>query len=271
MLDFNEMIRWSRLSRFGKSNLAKLTIVTPFLGFLIFLNTGLEDYVSLGPDNLTDTWLSYWADRRIELLYLGLSLLGAATGLFSLLAPDTVKNSKQYSDYIQFKEDTKTANAVTGSLEVSLDDCYARHFGDGDSFHDIPTTWEFPEKLKDSIYRLTISTFEKSEGIFLDEMDSNQPMPEEPDVSYYMYNGLPNIDPIFDCVVHRRRLEFGMWKSFFSVAPEFSIDVFRLEYLRKDYSTPGLRCFVFVMFVIGSLLALFPTFVSISMVVLISF
>ncbi|UWR26020.1 hypothetical protein K3757_16450 [Sulfitobacter sp. S223] len=161
MNNFNEAIRWSRLARFGKSNLARLTIVAPFLGFLVFLNTGLENYILLGPVELSEGWLKYLADRRVEILYIGLSLLGAATGIFSLIAPDTIKSSEQYSDFIQFKESTKTDNAVIGSFEETIEACETRRIEVVESFHDIPETWNFPAKIKSSIYRLIIEVFKK--------------------------------------------------------------------------------------------------------------
>lgn len=271
MVSFNETTRWSRLARLGKSPLARLTIVTPFLGFVIFLNTGLDDYLKLGPTGLSEGWLSYLADRRVELLYIGLTILGAATGLFSLFAPDTIKNSHQYSDFIQFKEDTKTSNAVVGSLEktLQLTDERIKNLG-SESFGDISASRNFPQSVIDSISRLVISVFEEGE-----EKLPRQAAEFEPDEvfheGYYTAQGLPNLDPILECVVNCRRIEYGVWKGFFNTAPNFSIDVFRLEYLIKDYSRPNLRGFVFSAFLFGSFVSLIPTLTSIWMVLLFSF
>ena len=271
MNNLNEAIRWSRLARFGKSNLARLTIVAPFLGFLVFLNTGLENYISLGPVELSEGLLKYLADRRVEILYIGLSLLGAATGIFSLLAPDTIKSSEQYSDFIQFKESTKTDNAVIGSLEETIEACETRRIEFVESFHDIPETWNFPAKIKSSIYRLIIEVFEKSDDWINHSPIEQSKKEDDNGSSFYMFNGLPDIDPIFDCVANQRRVELAIWKSFFATSPDFSIDVFRLEYLIKDYSNPRLRCFVFALLTVGSAISLLPTMVSVWLVFQYSF
>lgn len=271
MGSFNETTRWSRLARLGNSPLARLTIVTPFLGFVIFLNTGLDDYLELGPTVLSDSWLNYFADRRVELLYVGLTILGAATGLFAFFAPDTIKSSLQYSDFIQFKENTKTSNAVVGSFEKTIDTVAGRLLHQAaDSFWDIPTGADFPESVLQSLDRLVISVFEGgAEASLLNatELEADQELLPE----YYTVQGWPNIDPIFESLVARRRVDQYIWKSIFAGLPEFSIDVFRLEYLIKDYSQPFLRGFVFSAFFLGSFVALVPTLTSIWMVLIYSF
>lgn len=271
LTNFNDSIRWSRLARFGKSSLARLTIVTPFLGFLIFLNVGLEEYVSLGPLDLVDGLLKYLAERRIEILYLGLLMIGGSTALFTLIAPDAIKSSDQYSDHIQFKEDTKTQNSVRGSLESSLENCVSRYDINEKSFHEFEHTNDFPEVLTDSILRLIPAIYEVIDDGNDELTQEDQEAKFEVEQSFYMYNGMIDIDMVLECVTLRRRVEYGIWKAFFNVAPEFSIDVFRLEYLIKDYSFPRLRLLVFLLFSFGSLVALIPTLVSAILVLAYSF
>lgn len=270
----NEASRWSRLARIGNSNLAKLTILTPFLGFLVFLNLSLDNYIILGPTELSEGWLKYLSDRRIEILYVGLTILGSAIGLYSITSPEVIRESKRYSDFIAFKEDTKTRNAVEGSLEATLGFCWSLKKEENDSFHDIPRDRRFPEKIHDSIFRLVNEVYGQSEEVYI-RPNSVEQHPVEIDVDsapqYVMYNGMPDVDAILECVVMRRRLEFAMWKGFFYTSEAFSIDVFRLEYLIKDYSKPRSRILVFALITFGTIVTLIPTVISIFMVLIFSF
>lgn len=275
----NDATRWSKLARFGSSNLARLTIVTPFLGFLIFLNVNLEGYIELGPSELGEGWLKYFSDRRVVLLYLGLTVLGSAVGVFSILAPDAVASSRKYSDYIAFKEETKTSNAVEGSLEKILDFCMS-YMGTeyNPSFFDIRPNRDFPEKIQDSILRLVNEVYAQSDEIYIRGFESGSLKDQEVSENseddrpqYLMYNGMPDTDIILESIASRRRVEFPMWKGFFLTANKFSIDVFRLEYLIADYSRPNLRLLVFSLIALGTIVTIVPTVISIFLVLFLSF
>lgn len=270
----NESTRWSRLALFGSSSLARLTIITPFLGFLVFLNLNFDRYLLLGPTELSSGWIKYLSDRRIELLYIGLTILGGAVGLYSILAPEVIRETRKYTDFIAFKENTKTRNAVEGSLEASLALCWGLKSNDDLSFHDIPRSRRFPEKVHDSIFRLVCEIYGQSDEVYLKaESRLDEPV-EEGEIDppqYVMYNGMPDIDAILESVVMRRRVEFSMWKGFFYTSEGYSIDVFRVEYLIKDYSKPFSRLLVFALITCGTLVTLIPTCISVFLVLIYSF
>lgn len=252
-MNINDATRWSRLSRFGKSGLARITILAPFLGFLVFLNLNLSEYITLKEYEFSVAWLNYLAERRLELLYLGLILVGFSVGVFGLLAPDTIKSSEKYSEHIDFKEATKTNNAVVGSLEDTIEHFTKYIRFSSESFYDLPRTAALPDKCHDSFHRLVCSLYETSDV--------------GTDGEYSLMNGVIDFDKVLDGISSRRRVEWVLWKPFFAKCPDYSIDVFRLEYLIKDYSLPGLRLLVFTLFSLGTIVTLIPTFVSVILVI----
>ena len=92
--------RWPKALRsMGNSLAARLTIIVPLLGYLILLNDhlvqALKMHTSLCVGRACDTPL------RLQLLYLGGSLYGVATAIYTLACPYVIQRFADASEYFR--------------------------------------------------------------------------------------------------------------------------------------------------------------------------
>ncbi|WP_217511759.1 hypothetical protein [Vibrio metschnikovii] len=94
--------KWCTLRLIGSSKVVKLTIIMPFLGYLILFNNEIIIYFelsksALGIDSAVIEAVSF---NRLYQLYFGLMIVGLASLLFSLFCPQIIKtNADEYSYY----------------------------------------------------------------------------------------------------------------------------------------------------------------------------
>lgn len=118
---FGTAISWSALSSIGNSRLARLTIIMPFVGYLIVFNSTLSEYFStilpadLGQD--ADGLLTFLYSRNLYFLYFGLLLFGAGVALFNIVAPSQIRRFPATESYIAAMNAIKTPNLIIGSFE----------------------------------------------------------------------------------------------------------------------------------------------------------
>lgn len=79
---------------------------------------------------------------------------------------------------------------------------------------------------------------------------------------FYKAHGVLDSEKLLDCLSSRRQFEHPFWKAYYDNSVGSSIDVFRIEYIRKDFSKPALRLFVFFLLVAGIATVLVPTAVT---------
>lgn len=97
------LIRWSVLRTIGASYLSTLTVVVPFLGYLIFFgsfqgSTFTIDFFALNTEigvSESDSFI------RLKLTYVGLSIIGFSTMIYKILCPSEVAIYKSMREYIQ--------------------------------------------------------------------------------------------------------------------------------------------------------------------------
>ncbi|WP_438461983.1 hypothetical protein [Marinomonas sp. PE14-40] len=97
----NLIPKWDTLRIIGKSKVANLTILMPFIGYLILFNQELVNYLELSKAvlNIADdnVEVSNTSISRLYYLYFGLTFVGASSILFSLVCPSIIKaNSTEY-------------------------------------------------------------------------------------------------------------------------------------------------------------------------------
>ena len=81
-------------------------------------------------------------------------------------------------------------------------------------------------------------------------------------------NGHIVASQIVDLLNSRRLEERGVWEIFYSALTPYSIDVFRLEFLRSEYSYPKMRQFVFALLMFGMAIVLIPTLITTYLVII---
>src|SRR6202040_558575 len=105
--------KWHALRGLGQSRIVSLTIIAPFLRYLIIFNQNIIAYFELsagaigtrsGASNMVEENFS-----RLRQIYLGLTTLGVASILFKSFCPPEILNYKDEHDFIQAE-----LNVVTG-------------------------------------------------------------------------------------------------------------------------------------------------------------
>lgn len=110
------LTRWSVLRTIGASYLSTLTIIVPFLGYLIFFgsfqgSTFSIDFLALNAEVSVSESESF---IRLKLTYVGLSIIGFATMLYKITCPSEVALYKSMRDYIQASVDVTFPSHARG-------------------------------------------------------------------------------------------------------------------------------------------------------------
>lgn len=92
---------WRKLSSFGNSSAAKISVLAPFVGFAVFYNERLKAYlgVTLSDSQCFHQTIISLLAVRLDVFYLGLVFLGAGSFVYSMFSPNVVK---QYPSAFSF-------------------------------------------------------------------------------------------------------------------------------------------------------------------------
>jgi len=108
--------KWDGLSLIGKSKLINLTVLAPFIGYLILFNKELASYFILSAELIGNTVENQSTEQdnftRLYFLYYGLITLGISSILFSFLCPKVIKNHETEFNYINSELQILTTNRV---------------------------------------------------------------------------------------------------------------------------------------------------------------
>lgn len=99
-------INWHLVRGFGQSLPASITMGAPFVGYMILYHAQIEDYLGgLGglldeqvAPSLCTPWFEF--SMRLNIVYIGLLLLGVGTILYRVFAPAIVKRAKDINEYV---------------------------------------------------------------------------------------------------------------------------------------------------------------------------
>jgi len=116
--------RWNGLSLIGKSKIIKLTMLAPFIGYLILFNNELANYFVLSAELIGASSEVNIIDKenisRLYYLYYGLITLGVSSILFSIFCPAVIKDHENEFNYINSEVQIFTTNRVNlAYLEIS--------------------------------------------------------------------------------------------------------------------------------------------------------
>lgn len=116
--------RWNGLSLIGKSKIIKLTMLAPFIGYLILFNNELANYFVLSTELIGVSSDAITTDKenisRLYYLYYGLITLGVSSILFSFCCPSVIKDHENEFNYINSEVKIFTTNRVAlAHLEIS--------------------------------------------------------------------------------------------------------------------------------------------------------
>jgi hypothetical protein len=253
--NFNEMTKWSNLARLASGNLPKLTIIAPFLAFIIFHNEPLQPILKLSDTRHPNVLIEYLARARFDIFYLGLVIIGSGVAQFTLFCPRQITGYDGYEGYITFKEKTKTANGIAGSLKLTIAG-FMKANQDADEMRDEDGgSLRYPRRFREGLISLVraaarVANSSESVGTGHVQLESDTDL----------HQVLKSLDTNSS---EEAKVRF---KIFDSLGP-FSIDVFRIEYLTADYSRPGARTLAFCLIAFGTAIVLIPTLITTFLVI----
>ena len=256
-------LSWTAISSIGKSNVARLTILTPILGYLVLYNNTLNSALELSaPLNSSieaaTGLLSSLHSRRMDFLYFGLLSLGCGVGLFSLFAPGSVRRHSDEIAFVEAKMKICTPLLIHSSL-TSVIERYLRSvqgeqrspfFGRKDSL-------AFPSNIDVLLHRL-------AEKIYTDSG-----FDEDPEISFRTGSGYIDTAAVIETMSSTRAVDRIYWGSFLQSSEAFPKDIFVLEFLSDNFMLPGIRLLSGFFFLVGFLLLLVPT-VTVTLIIVYS-
>jgi hypothetical protein len=118
---------WETLRRIGQSRIVGLTVLVPFIGYMILLNDQLVRHVELSsllvpPDAVSQTRevagaISKAARDRLYFIYFGLTGLGIGSILYSIFCPRIQKEHPADFIYIREEIGLMTERRATSAIE----------------------------------------------------------------------------------------------------------------------------------------------------------
>ena len=251
MSGFNEITRWSNLSRLAGGRLPKLTIVAPFVAFIILHNEPLQPFLEMSDNWHPSPVVEKLALARFDIFYLGLVIVGIAVALFSLFSPSQVTSHGGYDGFIVFKERTKTKNGVAGSLRLTLDE-FAKYSRRTElDFDARERRHRFPRRFREGLWSLVRAL----SGTVQENGDAD--------------DGKFKSDPkgILAGLLASGSERIATWDVLQNALSDHSIDIFRLEFIRSDYSSPVMRGVVFWLLIFGIFVVFVPTIITTYLVI----
>ena len=98
--------RWSQLNTIGNSNLAKATILIPFIGYFIVFNDIFVDNFTLSNQFVSKILME--PSYKIFFSYFGLTFFAIGSIIFNLRCPETIKYYPDDLEYISLEKENTT-------------------------------------------------------------------------------------------------------------------------------------------------------------------
>ncbi|WP_141138300.1 hypothetical protein [Boseongicola aestuarii] len=230
----------------------KLTIVAPFVAFIILHNEPLQPVLELSDNRHSNPVIDYLALARFDIFYLGLIIIGLGVGLFSLFSPKQVTGYRSYDAFLEAKLRSQSPNSVIGSLRLSLEKFLAASREEPALVDPHGHKASFPRRFNESMAALLENALSR------EELSEHQLLKD---------NDEPAIDRILQIMHHREPSQRSIWKHLFAAMPQNAVDIYRIEYLVADYSRPAMRLSVFCFLGIGICVMLVPTIITTFLVI----
>lgn len=251
---------WSALSAVGNSNISRLTVLMPFIGYLLLFNSDLQFYLRITLPNETQTSnLSLWYvlyEDKLSFLYLGLLLFGLGIGIFGIFCPRKIRERPSVANYIAFMEGIKTNNLVKNSLDSISHEYFSTCEGEERSASFNSDKPAFPSEVSAGLHQLM-------EDCYYDEENTIEGLDEERDENGYslLFPGTMGLDTgqLLEIMYTGNSATRAVYTSFHEIAFGRSLEVFYLEHLMLDHSLPLGRFIVLALLSFGVFLMFIPT------------
>ncbi len=237
---------WSAISRLGKSPLLHLTILAPFIGWLILFNQQVVELLTVSKNIIFDNEQSgaSYTLARLHQVYFGLVALGSASFIFTLFCPSLVKETQSEEDYVSRKREI-LSQPSRATLITELSQKYI------DSHPENST----PTALQRTSFPTGI------ENLFHDSLEAVYRRTDMNDGSSIYLSATDNIlfDKLIEMLANRRRVERDYWQSFHIYSDSVQTDLLKVEFNLAEYSKPLWRLTASFLYTLGFGLLAIPT------------
>jgi hypothetical protein len=265
----SEIFRWSNLRAIGQSRVSQLTVLIPFVGYLLVFNPSFAEFFqSTLPKNPSDAPANIVQlhSLRLSFLYFGLLALGIGVGLFSIFAPEQIKSNLSASTHIAEMESVWSPALVRNTFEEIVLRFLSSH--DEESAHPVYGTAQlsFPWKPSGYLHDLIGTLFGKY-GIpyFPDDRwndESEGTMVQGTQYHFASEHGSVLTDKIMQVMVSPRLVDRAFASIMLDHAQETRKELFYLDYVSSNYRQFWIRLLISVLYLLGILLLLVPTFTT---------
>ena len=294
----SEATDWLTLSSIGRSRIVSLTIIVPFVGYIIIFNDYIIGYFSFARAVILDISPSngIGVDKlqkdisldNLYFLYFGLLFVGIASALFSFFCPEEIKQYKVANDYIKSEDELKSPTMVISCLNYIFEKYYEanrENEGPAHDGRDALGKLEYTDEIQTLHYNLVYEIIgsipndelpgansgedeivEEPEQIDAESKEAqermNERMSEQNEFHYgriYLGSGYLNIYGITEMVIMNRRIDFYFVGQFRQAANIYYKDILFIKFLCLRKSKSFLRMIIGALYVVGIVLLLLPT------------
>ena len=256
MEGLSEAINWSSLGTVGQSHVVKLTIFVPFVGYILFFNSHINEIISLTTDVFkVDIAAKNIVSWRLTCTYFGLLILGLGTSLYVLFAPEAIKRHPLIADYIQYQESIATPVLLKSSLDRVLGAYTTSGTAETRSSFFSYYPLDYPAEVSNRLHSFINDVFEKTEHAVDDSADENNEFLQH----FYTGSGYINTDAVIESLWSSPKITWAFTRPIIEEAIRSPRDVFFLEHMSLNYRAFKIRFVVAFLFLIGFSLLLVPT------------
>lgn len=271
-------LRWDKLGAIGRSNIGRLTILIPFVGYLIIFNPSFISFFRQElPGGIPNTyeWFSELHELRLIFLYFGLLFLGVGNLLFILLAPEALRRHSDVSGYVAEMEDVASPSLIANKLDETIFRFQQVNEGEAASPLFSGQSPSFPSDASQYLHDLISSLWRDipEEGL-PDVAEQEEPLGSLYEGSpYTVYSGSGYLltDNVMNMMTTGGRASLAFQFSMHQAAVGRSKEVFFVEFFSLGYARFVVRTVIGFFFLIGFLALIVPTLTTSILVLLTAF
>lgn len=234
---------WSSLRSIGRSRVVSFTIITPFVGWLILLNSEFVRFVTLTSAlfkkaEQNGVAATVFTESSLLFTYMGLVCIGLGSLLYTIACPVTIKSHDSERDYVASESDRVTQiylNYISGVVATRY--CAAMAYYDFSERRSYLRLWEM---LLNSMYSGNVLNNDVLHD-FVTPMDTLK------------------IDEFTEQIASDRRGFRALVETFRGALTKRKLDMLTIFYLSEDVNLPSARLVTAVLYVFGFLLLVVPT------------
>lgn len=260
----SESIAWSNLSSLGNAPLFRATILVPVLGYIIVFSEQFAAVFRLSETYLSVTEIESGAANDVTMwniyfTYFGLSAFGVASLVYTLACPNEIKREPDRLRHAVAAGESQTAVVVKSSLQDVLRRFFWAHN------HDCEVKgirgFSYTSRLANDFLVLINELYESWRPD--DNSDGTlglEAIPEtETDQGLYFGDGRLDVGRVAFLSFSEPRAAIYLSDGVRSQAPKHAQGIAFVKHRHLDLSGFAARCAVAILYLVGSLLVLWPT------------